>query len=200
MSGTRGQGPQVRDPRSGPAGRGPQVRDTRSGSRPADVAWGDGIQIPTAQWKPVSHKSFKARADEFMKNWRKNYYQQQGMTRDHQNNTTVSPKNIYEIDFDGRETPPKYDFSHAKVTYGIIAPGLEYDQFQDHSYAGDEGTTTLYHATRDAYVAAICRDGLKSSDRSHEVVGLWTRDDEDPEAAFAWGRTVLDATSSTYHI
>ena len=172
--------------------------DPQAGSRPADVRWGLGIQIPTAQWKPVSHDSFKARAVELMKDWRENHYQQQGMTHDYQNNTTFRPNFLYEIDFDGRKTPPKYDFRHAKVTYGIIASGLNDDQFQDGSYAGDAGTTTLYHATHDAYVARICREGFKSSPLSHGVTGLWARDIEEPDKAFSWGATVLDKTHGCY--
>ena len=125
----------------------------------------------------------------------------------HRNDTIARPNSLYDIDFDGRVTAPIYDYKHARVTYGIIAVGLYDNQLQDYSFdatAGDgshladDRPAILFHSTRDAYVAASCGDGLKSSGRSHEVVGLWTRGDENPSAAFDWGCTPLDETQWCY--
>ena len=36
----------------------PGNAETSPASSSANVAWGDGIQIPTAQWTPISHEFF----------------------------------------------------------------------------------------------------------------------------------------------
>ena len=44
----------------------PGNAETSPASSSANVAWGDGIQIPTAQWTPISHEFFVARTDDVM--------------------------------------------------------------------------------------------------------------------------------------
>ena len=161
------------------------------------VACGDGIRIPTSQWNPGNEDAFKARADEVMARWRENNYNQQGMVR--RRGGTGKPNLLYDIDFEGRVFAPRYDYRNARITYAIRAVGLDEDQFQDYTAVPSEAgaTAIFYHGTRDAYVAACCRDGLKSSPWREKIVGLWTHDTESL-SAFQWGYAPLDALCGCY--
>ena len=59
------------------------------------------------------------------------------------------------------ESVATYDHERASVTYGIIAVGMDGNQYQDGTYEGSaEETGNYYHATRDAYVAKCCWDWI----------------------------------------
>ena len=55
---------------------------------------------------------------------------------------------------------------------------------------------TLMHATRPDFIASIMVDGLRTSNESHGVVGLWCKiKDADENELYDWGRTPLDRFS-----
>ena len=120
---------------------------------------------------PTSEVDFKKRCDEIMGRWRSNIFEQQGMEA-MGSRTMVAADPRYTIDFDG---PKEYDCRGATVTYKLIPNKALHGHFQDGSQQREGHTRKLHHSTRDAFLAAICRDGLKSSGHSHEVTGCWFR-------------------------
>ena len=58
---------------------------------------------------------------------------------------------------------------------------------------------TLVHATRPDFIAPIMMDGLRTSNESHGVVGLWCKkEDASEEESYDWGRTPLDKFSGCF--
>lgn len=52
----------------------------------------------------------------------------------------------------------------------------------------------LFHGTRQPLIPYICKEGLKSSIRSHDVTGLWTN--SNVETSLAWTSSIFDSVPS----
>ena len=108
--------------------------------------------------------------------------------------TMVAADPRYTIDFDG---PKEYDCRGATVTYKLIPNKALHGHFQDGSQQREGHTRRLHHRTHDAFLALICRDGLKTTFMRHEVTGCWFRVWLGSEM-FAWGLNPLDFVSGCY--
>ena len=165
------------------------------GTKRKAVDWedGSGLRIPMSPWVPTSEVDFKQRSDEIMGRWRSNNFEQQGMEANG-SETMVAADPRYTIDFDGHK---EYDWRGATVTYKLIANAALHGHFQDGSQQREGHTRRLHHSTRDAFLASICREGLKATGQSHEVTGCWFRDCAGSEM-FDWGLTPLDFLCGCY--
>ena len=92
---------------------------------------GNGFYIPTQAWCADSELEFRTRAQRLIQQWRKKFFDQQGMEAEPQNRwrstTPANPR--YTIDFDN----PVYVWQDATVTYHVIPDASLTFHYQDAS-------------------------------------------------------------------
>ena len=68
------------------------------------------------------------------------------------------------------------------------------NRYQDGSPMDTDSSSSLlsFHGTREVVLKSILTNGLRSSSRSHKVVGLWLNDHR--ESAVQWNTSLLDAS------
>ena len=108
----------------------------------------------------------------------------------------------------GNGTPPKYILSQEQPSIDIASCSMTMNLSQNPALApaycdgsplvdlSDE--VDLWHATKDAYVPLICRDGMKGSKKSHQVIGGWFLSEEKRDFLFKWGRCPLSTFTGCY--
>ena len=98
----------------------------------------------------------------------------------------------------GNGAPPKYIRSQEQPSIDIASCSMTMNLSQNPALApaycdgsplvdrSDE--VDLWHATKDAYLPLICRDGMKGSPKSHAVIGGWFLSEEKRDWLFKWGQ------------
>ena len=113
---------------------------------------GSGFSVPSARWIPENERQFIRRADELMTKWFDAIFRQQRLgpaSSSKGKSDTEVP--LYTIDLETKT----YDWKKATVTYSIAHSQRVKDTYQDGTSIKLEQRKTLYHATRDVYIAAI---------------------------------------------
>jgi hypothetical protein len=144
--------------------------------------------LPMSDWERVSEAEWSGYWQSHLCQWRHAYFNRNKSDKDQRDpSISTQPQMMYDLDFQNASS--NYDSKTCFVPIFSATDSIA-AVYQDGAPIAAPFEDFLWHGTRDQLVPLILRNGLKGSDLSHGVQGLWCS--KAKEWALDWGSTPFD--------